>query len=446
MKRNFAFGAAFCVLVLGKTAFAHRIDEYLQATIFSIDDNRVQASMRLIPGVLVAPSVIAAIDRNGDGAFSAEEQRAYAERVLDDLTITADVKSVRPRLTSWSFPEEEQLKGGLGEIHIDYALALPAGGNDRKVIVENHHLNGSSVYLMNVLVPKDPGVVLLAQKRNEKQSLYELDYQRRENIASAAMTPWSNARIWLDGIQVEDLFRLGMRHIGEGTDHLLFLLVLLLPAPLLVSGTKWGPPIGARESLLRIVGIVTAFTIGHSITLSLAALGALTAPSHVVEVLIAVSILVSAIHAFRPIFPGREAYIAGFFGLIHGLAFAATLDRLGLGRWDRVAGILSFNLGIEAMQMLVVIAILPSLLLLSRTSAYPVLRIGGAIFAGVASAGWVVERLFHVDAGVDLVVNSLAQHSAWIAVSLLTMSFACRFLLHPQTQNNGYSGREASAR
>jgi hypothetical protein len=78
----------------------------------------------------------------------------------------------------------------------------------------------------------------------------------------------------------------------------------------------------------------------------------------------------------------------------HGLAFAATLDRLGLERWDRVAGILSFNLGIEAMQMVVVAAILPSLILMSRTSAYPIFRISGAVFAGVASVGWIVERLF----------------------------------------------------
>jgi hypothetical protein len=96
-----------------------------------------------------------------------------------------------------------------------------------------------------------------------------------------------------------------MCHIAEGTDHMLFLLVLLLPAPLLVARAEWGTPVGVRQSLLRIFGIVTAFTIGHSLTLSLAALGAVTVPSHPVEVLIAVSILVSAVHAFRPIFPGR---------------------------------------------------------------------------------------------------------------------------------------------
>jgi hypothetical protein len=437
MRRKFALIIAVCVLIFGKAAFAHRIDEYLQATIFSLGENRVQASMRLIPGVLVAPSVIAGIDRNGDGVFSDEEERLYARRVLDDLTITIDAKAVRPKLVSWSFPEAAQLKDGLGEIHIDYALDLPQGSPDRSVIIENRHLNSTSVYLMNVLAPSDPGIHLLSQKRNQNQSLYELDYQQLGSDTAAPLTPWAKARIWLNGIQVADLFRLGMRHIAEGTDHLLFLLVLLLPAPLLVARAEWGAPAGVRQSLLRILGIVTAFTIGHSLTLSLAALGAVTVPSRPVEVMIAVSILISAVHAFRPIFPGREAWIAAFFGLIHGLAFAATLDRLGLGRWERVAGILSFNLGIETMQLLVVVSILPSLILMSRTGAYSAFRIGGAIFAGAASAGWVVERLFGVNAGVDLIVNAFAQHSVLIAISLFLVSVALRFLPRLRVQQVG---------
>jgi pimeloyl-ACP methyl ester carboxylesterase len=216
-----------------------------------------------------------------------------------------------------------------------------------------------------------------------------------------------------------------MRHIAEGTDHLLFLLALLLPAPLVVSGSNWGPSAGVRQSLLRILGIVTAFTIGHSITLTLAALGAVQVPGRLVEVLIAVSIFVSAMHAMRPIFPGKEAWVAAFFGLIHGLAFAATLDRLGLARWERVAGILAFNLGIEAMQMLVVAAILPSLILMSRTRAYPFLRIGGAVFAGAASAGWIVERILNIETHVDTVVNEFAQHALWIALTLFLASVVC---------------------
>ena len=91
------------------------------------------------------------------------------------------------------------------------------------------------------------------------------------------------------------------------------------------------------------------------------------------------------------------------------------LDRLGLGHWDLVAGILAFNLGIEAMQMLVVAVILPALMLMSRTSAYPALRIGGAVFAGAASLGWMIERLFNVETPVDRIVDSLARHAPSIA-------------------------------
>ena len=121
----------------------------------------------------------------------------------------------------------------------------------------------------------------------------------------------------LDRNQDLDIFRRGMRHIAEGTDHLLFLLALLLPAPLMAVGAHWTGFAEVRTSFLRILGIVTAFSIGHSLTLALAAWGLIRVPSRPIEVLIAFSILISAIHAFRPIFPGREARIAAFFGLIH---------------------------------------------------------------------------------------------------------------------------------
>lgn len=226
------------------------------------------------------------------------------------------------------------------------------------------------------------------------------------------------------------IFRLGIRHIAEGTDHLLFLLTLLLPASLLVSGHRWAAAANVRHSLLQILKVVTAFTVGHSITLALAALTWVSVPSRPVEVLIAVSILISAVHALRPIFPGREAGIAAFFGLIHGLAFATTLGELGLGRWERLASILGFNLGIETMQLIVVAATMPSLLLLSRTRAYFTLRVGGAAFAGLASVGWIIERLQGRHSLVDEVVDRVADHAAWIAGGLFLVSIVL-WLLRP---------------
>ncbi len=207
-------------------------------------------------------------------------------------------------------------------------------------------------------------------------------------------------RSWLRGFG--SIFRLGIRHIAEGNDHLLFLLALLLPAPLLAFRHRWVGVAGVRRSLVRILKVVTAFTVGHSITLALAALGLVSVPGRAVEVLIAGSILVSAIHAIRPLFPGREAGIAAFFGLVHGLAFATTLSALGLGRSERVASILAFNLGIESMQLVAIAGTMPSLLLLSRTRTYPIFRIGGALFAGFASLGWISERLFDIHTSVDM--------------------------------------------
>jgi hypothetical protein len=418
--------AAGILLALGAGSFAHRLDEYLQATILSVEKDRVQASMRLIPGVAVSSRVIASIDTNADGVFSEAEQLAYAQLMLRDLSITVDGKSVRPTLLSQTFPPLDELKQGLGEIHIDFTVALPPGGPQRKIVIENHHQNAISAYLVNCLVPSDPTIRVLAQNRNESQSFYQLDYAQ----LTASSTPvfsktWSTLRTWTNSVGVASLFRLGMRHIAEGTDHLLFLLALLLPAPLLAAGSRWTQFAGTRHSLLQILKVVTAFTIGHSITLALAALGFVHAPSRPIEILIAVSILISAIHALRPLFPGREAIIAAFFGLIHGLAFAATLNQLGLGRWERVAGILSFNLGIEAMQLLVVAAILPSLLLLSQMRVYSVLRIAGALFAGIASVGWIAERLLGMHAPVDVLADSVARHAPWIAGGLFLLSVLC---------------------
>jgi HupE / UreJ protein len=416
-------------LSLGAGASAHRLDEYLQATIFSVEKDRVQVFMRLIPGVAVSSIVLAGIDTNRDGVVSEAEQRTYAERVLRDLSFVIDGKSANPTLVSQKFPTTEEIKEGLGEIQIEFTVDLDRGGPERRIVFEDHHQNEISAYLVNCLVPRDPHIRILAQNRNERQSFYQLDYaQSGSSPYPASLKGWSTIRGWMGAVGFASLFRLGMRHIAEGTDHLLFLLALLLPAPLMVFGSRWAGFAGARLSLLRILRVVTAFTAGHSITLALAASGLVRVTSRPVEVLISLSILLSAVHALRPLFPGHEARIAAFFGLIHGLAFAATLEELGLGRWERVTGILAFNLGIETTQLVVVAAVLPALVLMSRTSAYAFLRIGGALFAGCASAGWIVERLLNVHLCVDVILGGVAHHAVWIAGVLSLLSLVCWWL------------------
>src|ERR1700756_2847590 len=98
------FVVAAMLLSLGVPASAHRLDEYLQASIISVEKDRVQISMRLVPGVAVSSTVLASVDTNGDGVISESEKRAYAERVLRDLSLTVDGNRLPPRLVSVDLP------------------------------------------------------------------------------------------------------------------------------------------------------------------------------------------------------------------------------------------------------------------------------------------------------------------------------------------------------
>jgi len=189
------------------------------------------------------------------------------------------------------------------------------------------------------------------------------------------------------------MMQLGMTHIAAGTDHLLFLLVLLLPAPLLATSGAWRGYAGSQASLWKIVRIVTAFTIGHSATLVLAGLLRLELPQQPIEVLIALTIMIGAVHALRPLFAGREAYIAGAFGLIHGMAFSFTLAELDLSTPQLILSLLGFNLGIELVQLAIVLAAMPALLMLARSGFYTPVRVAGGLTALLAAIGWVAARL-----------------------------------------------------
>jgi hypothetical protein len=216
------------------------------------------------------------------------------------------------------------------------------------------------------------------------------------------------------------LFQLGMSHIEEGTDHLLFLLVLLIPAPLLVENRRWKSYVGTKKSVWKLLKIITAFTVGHSITLLFGTLGWIPFSTKLIESLIAVSILVSAIHAIFPLFFQKEIYIAAGFGLIHGLAFSNTLSNMPLTPTQMGLSILGFNLGIEVMQLFVMLLILPSLLTICYYSlrSYHYFRIFAAVFALVAASAWLLERVTEQPNFIATFLEKPPQYSWWIVGDL----------------------------
>jgi hydrogenase/urease accessory protein HupE len=176
-----------------------------------------------------------------------------------------------------------------------------------------------------------------------------------------------------------DFIAMGVEHILSGLDHLLFLLALLAFA----------------RGFWPTVKIVTAFTVAHSVTLSLAALGVVNIPSVIVEPLIAASIVWVAVENL--VAPaggvGRRWIVAALFGLVHGLGFASALNELDLTRAALIRALIGFNLGVELGQLAFVVIVMPPLAWASRPGRLP--RLPQILSALVAVAGtvWLVTRL-----------------------------------------------------
>ena len=182
----------------------------------------------------------------------------------------------------------------------------------------------------------------------------------------------------------------GIEHIMIGPDHILFLIGLLL-----LGGT-----------LAKLALIVTAFTVGHSITLSLAALDILSPPAYFIEPLIALTIVVVGadnllvLRAARvaPVASAADirAWLAAVFGLIHGFGFAYVLKEFGLPQAALGWSLFAFNLGVEIGQLLIVVVVAGALILVRRRSAGAARHLATAGSIAVIAAGiyWFIERVF----------------------------------------------------
>lgn len=177
----------------------------------------------------------------------------------------------------------------------------------------------------------------------------------------------------------------GFRHIVSGYDHLVFVLLLILPA----AGRG-----AVRKRVLEVAGVVTAFTLAHSITLAAAATELVTLPARPVETAIAASIVVAGVA--NGLWPAHRLgwKVAFAFGLLHGFGFAGALSDFGLDTRSLLAGLLGFNIGIELGQLLVVAVVLPCLFLMARSARYRRWFVPAASLACAAvGVGWTATRM-----------------------------------------------------
>ncbi|MBC8097417.1 MAG: HupE/UreJ family protein [Akkermansiaceae bacterium] len=293
-----------------------------------------------------------------------------------------------------------------------YALArltLEADGQvclpTLKDFLVEQHSDGAYVQLRFVAVyPEAPKVLqvgyrLLSEFDPQHRGILNLEHQAQTRLAVFSpehpverfelAAPVRSAR------QFVKFFREGVWHIWIGFDHILFLLALLLPSVLKREDRQWVVVREFRPAALNVLKVVTAFTIAHSITLTLATLQLVQLPARLVESAIAISVVLAAFNNIVPFFHGRGWWVAFAFGLIHGFGFANVLADLELPRQALATALLAFNLGVEAGQLTIVAGFLPIAFALRQSWFYRTftLRAGSACVALIAGT-WAVERWF----------------------------------------------------
>lgn len=184
----------------------------------------------------------------------------------------------------------------------------------------------------------------------------------------------------------------GVLHIFMGIDHILFLIALLLTCALSRENQRWVARIHNKSVFKNAAWIVTAFTLAHSLTLTATAMDWITPSSRWVELGIAISVLLTALNNIWPLVL-RLGWITFAFGLLHGMGFAGVLGELGLAKDQKLLSVLSFNIGVELGQLVILIVVLPLLMLTSKRSWYQQygVKVGSAMIALIALS-WSIQR------------------------------------------------------
>ena len=167
-------------------AGAHRLDEYLQATLIGVTRDGIDVEIHLTPGVAMLPVLMAGIDRDRDGRISSAEEQAYVRRVVREVELQVDGAPAPLSVIESSFPTIEAMREGLGTIRIK--LHTVRSGHELRF--ENRHMPQVSAYLVNCLAAPSDGLVVGQQKRDEAQRSIEFEYSFRGGTGMRPLAAW----------------------------------------------------------------------------------------------------------------------------------------------------------------------------------------------------------------------------------------------------------------
>lgn len=350
-------------------AAAHRTSDAFLTLV--LDGERISGQLEI---ALRDVDVLVAADANGDRQLTWGELRASAQRLATAVDARVQLQADGRACTLAVGDLQVHARSDGRYAWLDLAGQCPVA--PRVLALEYR--------LLSDLDPTHRGLLRLQACGRDWTAVFGPDSARREWTLGAASA----------GTAFLDYLAEGVHHIWIGVDHILFLLALLLPAVLVWRGAAWQPVPSLRPALLEVTATVTAFTLAHSITLTLAALDLVRLPGAAVEATIAASVTLAAVNNLRPLVWRRRWLLAFVFGLIHGFGFASVLGELGLPVDLRVLSLLAFNLGVELGQLAIVLVAVPLAYLLRASRFYRIGVLGlGSVLGAAIGALWCLQRI-----------------------------------------------------
>lgn len=373
-KENSSFFIIFllCLLILPPMASAH---EYSASyTNIDIREETTELVFKIDSTSLI--ELIVDLDANSNGKIDdkemKEEEHHLEEIVAEFVAIDKNNEQMAEELISLERVEVD------GTEFIQFTFAYPGFvPGDTFTLLDGFYVDDQKTNYINLVSTSYFGetsnTVIQGSERAWTLLVTESQQvQGEENTSETSVNSNEKSSSWFA------FFKLGALHILTGYDHLLFLFALLL----------------RKQTLKQYIAIVTAFTVAHSITISLSVLDIISLPSLFVEVMIALSIIYVAL---ENIFRKEVKYRWGLtfaFGLIHGLGFASILKEMNLGSSQLIKALFNFNVGIEVVQILLVLAVLPLLKYMQKLKSASQLVTYGSVLIAVMGGYWLIERLF----------------------------------------------------
>jgi len=377
----------FCVSLLAifwlpLAAAAHKLDQ--SYVFFQVNEDKLTGRFEVI---LEDANKIVPMDTDGDGKITREEFLPKASEVFESLEKGLTLKSGGKTLSIVSTGFDTLGAGIVVDRKLFGQLSFDIEGLD--TVPEAIEMD--YVYLYDGVDPTHTGYAIIEEN-------FRTGISENEQFISLIFGPGKGAQelslmgqSWFTVLY--DFVIHGVWHIWIGYDHILFLVSLLISSVMLLKAGQWFPRETFGSAFWSVLKIITLFTLAHSVTLSLAALGLVRIPAPLIEFVIAVSIAVMALDNIFPIFHKRAWIILFGFGLIHGFGFANVLAPLGVDPQHTAVTLAAFNIGVEIGQAVIVAILFPILYLIRKQAFYQpvVMKIGSLILIAVALF-WAFER------------------------------------------------------